>query len=108
VEALRKQRPAAVEVLDELARRLPDNTWIDKLAIDNDRLLLIGRSGEASALVGRPVGGSPWRSPALSGVLQPGSRSGRDRVTLAADLALPPAPESTAAPATGGANAGRH
>lgn len=108
VEALRKQRPAAVEVLDELARRLPDNTWIDKLAIDNDRLLLIGRSGEASALVGRLEGGAPWRSPALSGALQPDARSGRDRFTLAADLALPAAPESTAAPATGGANAGRH
>lgn len=108
VEGLRKQRPAAVEVLDELARRLPDNTWIDKLAIDNDRLLLIGRSGEASALVGRLEGGAPWRSPALSGALQPDARSGRDRFTLAADLAVPAASEVPGAPATGGANAGRH
>ncbi|MDQ2703255.1 MAG: PilN domain-containing protein [Pseudomonadota bacterium] len=104
VDGLRKQRPAAIEVLDELARRLPDNTWIDKLAIDNDRLLLIGRSGEASALVGRLEGGKPWRSPALTGPLQPDARSGRDRFTLAADLAVP-APATTA---TGGSDARRH
>ena len=102
VETLRKQRPAAIEVLDELARRLPDNTWLDKLAIDNDRLLLIGRSGEASALVARLEGASPWRSPALNGPLQPDERSGRDRFTLAAELAVP-------APAgSGGNDAGRH
>lgn len=103
VERLRSGRPAAIEVLDELARRLPDNTWLDKLAIDNDRLLLIGRSGEASALVAQLAGAKQWRSPALTGTLQPDARSGRDRFTLAADLALAPA---TAA--AGGADAGRH
>ena len=102
VEGVRTQRPAAIEVLDELARRLPDNTWLDKLAVDNDRVLLIGRSGEASALVGRLEGASPWRSPALTGPLQPDGRSGRDRFTIAADLAVP------APAATGGGNAGRH
>lgn len=106
VERLRAGRPAAIEVLDELARRLPDDTWLDKLAIDNDRLLLIGRSGDASALVARLGDAKPWRSPALTGTLQPDARSGRDRFTLAADLALAPAPQ--AAPATGGADAGSH
>jgi general secretion pathway protein L len=108
VERLRSGRPAAIEVLDELARRLPDNTWLDKLAIDNDRLLLIGRSGEASALVARLAGAKQWRSPALTGTLQPDARSGRDRFTLTADLAIATSPPAkTGAATTGGADAGR-
>ena len=70
-------------------------------AIDNDRLLLIGRSAQASALVARMEGAPQWRSPALTGTLQPDARSGRDRFTLAADLAVAPA-------TSGGADAGRH
>lgn len=100
VEHLRADTPAAIEVLDELAQRLPDNTWLDKFAIDNGRLLLIGRSGEASALVARLEGSNLWRSPALTGVLQPDPGSGRDRFTLAADLAIAPSP--------GGTDAGKH
>jgi general secretion pathway protein L len=103
----RAARPQVVSVLDEVARRLPDDTWLDKLAIDNDRLLLIGRSAQASALVARMEGAPQWRSPALTGTLQPDPRSGRDRFTLAADLAI--APDAQAAPAPdGGADAGRH
>jgi general secretion pathway protein L len=91
LDRLRNARPTAIEVLDALARRLPDNTYLEKLAIENDRLLLIGLSSEASALVGRLEGARPWRSPALTGALQPDPRSGRDRFTLTADLAIAPA-----------------
>jgi len=102
----RAARPQLVAVLDQVARRLPDDTWLDKLAIDNDRLLLIGRSAQASALVARMEGAPQWRSPALTGTLQPDPRSGRDRFTLAADLAVAPAPRAAATTA-GGADAGR-
>ncbi|RFP60519.1 general secretion pathway protein GspL [Luteimonas weifangensis] len=105
LERQRSSRPTAVEVLDELARRLPDNTYLEKLAIENDRLLLIGLSGEASALVGRLQGAAPWRSPALTGALQPDPRSGRDRFTLTAELAVAPAAAAAVAPES--ADAGR-
>jgi len=95
LDRLRNARPTAIEVLDALARRLPDNTYLEKLAIENDRLLLIGLSSEASALVGRLEGARPWRSPALTGALQPDPRSGRDRFTLTADLAIAPAAPAT-------------
>ena len=93
----RNGRPTAIEVMDALARRLPDNTSLEKLAIEDDHLLLIGLSGEASALPGRLEGGKPWRSPALTGALQPDPRSGRDRFTLTADLAVT-APAAAAKP----------
>lgn len=94
----RQSRPTAIEVLDALAKRLPDNTYLEKLTLEDDRILLIGLSGEASALVGRLEGAKPWRSPALTGALQPDSRSGRDRFTLTAELAVGPgAPASVPA-----------
>jgi general secretion pathway protein L len=108
----RAARPQVVSVLDQVARRLPDDTWLDRFAIDNDRLTMIGRSAQASALVARMEGAPQWRSPALTGTLQPDPRSGRDRFTLVADLAVAPgardaAAVPAAAPDAGGADAGR-
>jgi general secretion pathway protein L len=103
----RAARPQVVAVLDQVARRLPDDTWLDRLAIDNDRITMIGRSKQASALVARMEGAPQWRSPALTGTLQPDPRSGRDRFTLVADLAVAPAARDAAAADAGAADAGR-
>ncbi len=88
LQATRAGRPTTVEVVEELSRRLPDTTYLEKLSIENDRLLLIGLSSEASSLVQRLEGSTLWRSPALTGALQPDPRSGRDRFTLIAELAI--------------------
>lgn len=89
LDRTRAGRPTAVEVLDELSRRLPDSTYLEKFAIEGDRITLIGRSTEASALLGRLEGAKVWRAPALTGALQPDPRSGRDIFTLTAELATP-------------------
>lgn len=102
----RAGRPTMVELLDELSRRLPDGTFLEKLAIENDRLLLIGLSTEASALVKQLEGSPLWRSPALTGALQPDPRSRRDRFTLTAELVVAPAPGDAARAQDGGADAG--
>jgi len=96
----RAGRPTAVELLDELSRRLPDGTYLEKFAIEDNRMLLIGLSSEASALVGRLEGSKLWRSPALTGAVQPDPRTNKDRFTLTADLALSPAAQ-TQEPARG-------
>ena len=89
----RAARPTTVEILDELTRRLPDGTWLEKISIEGDQLVVIGLSNEASALVRRLEPSPLWRSPALSGALQPDPRTGRDRFSLVAELAVrPPAP----------------
>ncbi|MEZ0469233.1 PilN domain-containing protein [Luteimonas salinilitoris] len=111
LEDMRAARPTMVELLDELSRRLPDNTYLEKLAIENERLLLIGLSNEASALIKQLEDSQLWRSPALTGALQPDPRSRRDRFTLTAEVAVaapPAAPARDAAAAdTGGADAQR-
>ncbi len=85
---VRAGRPTTVEVIDELARRLPDATFLDKLSIEGDRILLIGYSSETSALVGQLEGSALWRDAALTGALQPDPRTRKDRFTLVAQLAV--------------------
>lgn len=96
LDEARASRPPTIEIIDELSRRLPDGTYLEKLTIDDKQLLLIGLSNEAAALVGRLQGATLWQRPALAGALQPDPPSGRDRFTLIAVLdraeaAAPPA-----------------
>ncbi len=91
LQAERAGRPTMVEVMDELARRLPDNTTLEKLSVEGDRILLIGLSSEASGLVGRLQGSPLWSEPALAGALQPDPRTRSDRFTLTAKLTTGPA-----------------
>jgi general secretion pathway protein L len=76
--------------MDELSRRLPDATYLEKLAVEDDRLTLIGLSSDASALVPQLEGSPLWISPALTGALQPDPRTHRDRFTLMANIAVKP------------------
>ena len=103
LDRARSARPTTIEILDELSRRLPDSTYLEKVGIEGDRLLLIGLSPEASALVGRMEGSKLWRAPALSGALQPDPRTRLDRFSMTAELATAPA----AATSTGAANGAR-
>lgn len=95
LDRTRAARPTAVEVMDELSRRLPDGTYLEKLAIEEERLTLLGLSNEAPALIGRLQGSPLWRSPALAGALQPDPASGRDRFTLTAELTPATATQET-------------
>ena len=101
LDQARAGRPSAIEIIDELSRRLPDHTYLEKLAIENDKLLLIGLSSDASSLIGRLEGSKLWRAAALTGAVQPDPRTRRDRFTLTADLIVnaPTAPTREAADA---------
>ena len=101
LDRARAARPTTVEILDELSRRLPDNTYLEKVGIEGDRLLLIGLSPEASALVGSMEGSRLWRAPALSGALQPDPRTRLDRFSMTAELANVPAPATNTGAANG-------
>jgi general secretion pathway protein L len=82
----RASRPTMVELLDDLSRRVPDDTSLDKLAVNDGRLTMVGSSRSAPALVGL-LQESPWlKAPALAGAVQADPRNGRDRFTVMAEL----------------------
>ena len=87
LERQRGQRAGTVEIWNELTRRLPEGTYLEKLAIENGNLQLIGLSREASQLVQLLQDAPQWRKVNLTGVLQAdGAASGRDRFTMTAEL----------------------
>ncbi|MCL1636189.1 PilN domain-containing protein [Luteimonas sp. SX5] len=92
LERTRVGRPTAIAVVDELSRRLPDGTYLEKLSLEGGQMQLIGFSSEVGELVRQLEGSKLWRSPALSGAVQPDPRTGRDRFTMTAELAIAPEP----------------
>jgi general secretion pathway protein L len=92
----RSQTPTAVEIMDELSRRMPDGTYLEKLAIEENRLTLIGLSNEAPALIGRLQDSPLWRNPALAGALQTDPSQHKDRFTLTAEIGPPPQEDARA------------
>lgn len=82
----RASRPTMLELLDELTRRIPDDTSLDKLTVNGDRLVMVGQSRAAPALVGLLQASPLLSEPALAGAVQADPRSGRDRFTLTANL----------------------
>lgn len=80
----RAASPTMLELLDELTRRIPDDTSVDKLTVDDGRLVMVGQSRAAPALVGLLQESPILEEPALTGAVQADPRTGRDRFTLTA------------------------
>ncbi len=106
LQQTRSGRPTSVEVLAELTRRLPDSTYIERVTIEDQRLMVVGLSSEASRLVERLQGSELWRSMTLTGALQPDPRTGKDRFTLTAELVVEKPPERKPARQNGARNDG--
>lgn len=82
----REQQAPATEVINDLSRRLADDTWLERLSIENDRMQLTGRSSSASSLVSRLENASLWKRPSLTSVLRAGNANTQERFTLTAEL----------------------
>ncbi|TWI05053.1 general secretion pathway protein L [Luteimonas cucumeris] len=105
LERSRAGRPTAIAVIDDLSRRLPDGTYLEKLSMEGGKLQLIGFSTEVPQLVQHLEGSKLWHSSALAGAVQQDPRTGRDRFTLTADLAIAADPAKPAAAEPGDADA---
>lgn len=81
----RSERPRVIDLLNDLSERLPDGTWLERLNIADHRVIVVGYSNQASALVARLQKSPHLGAPALAGSLQPDPRSGRDRFTITAE-----------------------
>lgn len=85
----RSERPRMIDLLNDLSERLPDGTWLERLNIADHRVIVVGYSNQASALVARLQQSPHLGAPALAGSLQPDPRSGRDRFTITAEAITP-------------------
>lgn len=83
----RSQQPTVLELLADLTRRIPDSTSLEKIAVNDGTIILIGQSQQASALVGLLQPSALVRRPTLTGSVQTDPRTGKERFTLTAVVA---------------------
>ena len=77
-------QPSMLLLLDELTRRLPDDTFVERMIVARGELTLAGQSAQAPKLVELLQDAATFRSPSLSGPIQPDARTGKDRFNIAA------------------------
>ena len=83
----RASQPTVLEILTDLTRRLPDDTFLEKIQVNGGNVVLIGQSARASALVGVLQDSPLIHKPTLSGSVQADPRTGKERFTLTAVVA---------------------
>ncbi len=88
LQETRNGRPTTVEVMDELSRLLPDGTFLEKVSVEGEKVMIIGLSSEAASLVERLRPSKLWKAPQLTGALMPDQGKGKDRFTITADLVV--------------------
>jgi general secretion pathway protein L len=86
LKKFRAEQPTMLALLNDLTQRIPDDTALDKISVNEGRLVLVGQSKQAAALVGQLQSSPLLQGPALAGAVQPDARTGRDRFTLTATV----------------------
>ena len=76
-----------LELLADLTQRIPDNTWLEKIAINGGNVVLLGQSEQASALVGLLQDSPLIKKPTLTGSVQRDPRTAKERFTMTAVVA---------------------
>ncbi|MEM7569576.1 MAG: PilN domain-containing protein [Pseudomonadota bacterium] len=71
-----------VEVLEEITRLLPDDTWLTGLRLQSDDVLLTGMAKDAASLIGVFDGSAFFSSPEFSEPIVQDAQSQRERFSL--------------------------
>lgn len=93
----KRTTPAVIALIDDITQRIPDNTFIERLNIENGQVQLQGQSSEAAKLIGL-LSASPYLANSnFQGPIQPDARSGKERFQITAELKKAAAAEPAAA-----------
>jgi general secretion pathway protein L len=95
IESAKFGRPAAVVLIDEIARLLPDTTSLTRLELNADEIRLNGVSTSASALIGRLESSSLLQGARFLSPVTRDPRTGHERFNLTAKV-VPAAPVAKA------------
>jgi general secretion pathway protein L len=103
----KRNNPLTVALVDDLSRRLPEDTFLERLQIENGEVQLQGQSKEAAKLISLLGSSSCLGDPRLQGQIQPDARTGKERFQIVADIKacngkpadvkMPPAAETVTA-----------
>ena len=84
---LRKlETPPRVLILDELTRRLGDETWLASLQIDGQEVRITGYAPVAASLIGALDASKHFGTPSFRSPVTQDAQSGKERFSLAFEL----------------------
>ena len=82
----KRKGPLTVALINDLTARIPDDTYLERLQIENKQVQLQGQAQESAKLIAL-LGASPCLSnPGFQGQVQPDPRSGKERFQINADM----------------------
>ncbi len=96
-----KSGPSAVELIEELARIIPDGTWLHRLDFKNGEVQFQGLSDAASALIGVVESSPMFREARFGSPITRDARSGQERFHISAKLETIREGVATSAPPKG-------
>jgi general secretion pathway protein L len=77
--------PTVIGLIADVTHRLNDDTYLERLSVENNQVQLQGQSKEAATLI-TVLSASPYlANPRLEGQIQPDPRTGKDRFTISAE-----------------------
>jgi len=97
----KRKGPTTVALVDDITQRMPLDTYLERLQIENKQVQLQGQATEAAKLIAL-LGASPCLgNPGFQGQVQPDPRTSKERFQINADLkeCNPQADAKAAAPA---------
>ena len=96
--AQKSGRPASVQLLEELSRRLPDDTWLFRVEVRGAKVNLQGTSTRASALIAELEGSRFLEDVRFASPVTQDGASGRERFHLSARIVSPATPALAGSP----------
>ncbi len=84
--AERNQRPTSIELMHELTRIIPNDTWLTRVQIRGARLKIQGESNQASALIRVIENSESFSEARFASPVTRDPRTARDRFSLEADI----------------------
>ncbi|MDR3389265.1 MAG: PilN domain-containing protein [Rudaea sp.] len=86
----KRETPLMVALLNDLTVRLPDDTYIERLNIDDkNKIELQGLSSDASKLIGLLQKSEMLTNPSVQGTIQPDPRTKKDRFNITLEFRKP-------------------
>ena len=82
----KRNGPLTVALLDDLSRRLPEDTYLERLQLENGEAQLQGQAKEAAKLIALLSASTCIGNPRLQGQIQPDPRTSKERFQITADV----------------------
>ena len=81
--------PSAMAIMDELTRKIPQDSYLTRIILDEERIEIVGQSDNANALVPILNQSDLWFEPEIVGQVMPDARTGKEKFTIKAVLKAP-------------------